>query len=1356
MKWKLRDLIDIEGNQQLLESFSGVMGIATSIVEMDGEVVVKVQWQSVCERYHRANPESSKACIESNTVLARQTLLDEDIVIYECKNGLTDVAAPIMIEGEHVGNVFGSQFFMKEPDMDFFRKQAEGYGFPKQKYLKSLSEVRIIPKDQLSRIMTFLGNFAKVIASSGLEKIRALELSEELKQHQIELEEMVASRTASVIARDNMLNSMDIGAMKVDLNCFVIAINASCELLLGLTPRVAVGLSVEDILEPVIRKQILEVIFSCFKDKFAVTEMLFWNGKSVECRISPTIEAGEIVDAILTLHDVTEEFRLRRQMERTQFVVDESQDEIYYLNNQGSIVYGNKAFREKMGWDEKTLLTKSIRDVLYQKNIGWWKRQVSVLRKSGVCQLETEQTRHDGVSYPVDISCRYVEFAGGAYYCVFARDITTKKKLEQDLAEREINFRNLFERSVDGICIIDIDTTQFIDTNQQMLALLRYDSFADIEGRTISDYFPKYQDDGRESEVSFDEKIKAAQEIGGLRFEWVLQRGNGCRFFASFTLNITVFNGQQTIQCVVRDISERKLAENKLKEISFYSDLALDQTQSGYWYLDYQDIEFYYSSEQVIAILGEIPNMQLRYHLENDWKCRIFAAVLDSDESVAKDACDQMSLLVSGGVDKYDSIYPYKRPLDGRIIWVRSQGYLERNAVGDPARLYGVIQDITHQKVAEKKQERTADRFKAQLKVAQYEIKELQEFFGFILTQVLSLTKSEAGSVYYYDTEKGAFFNVSKVGGKPITRMILGEEELLMWDEKEFGREYFIINDLKKIPQGSLAMPFDCHIQRLLGVPLYFEEVLLCVVWVANKDSGYSETDSDQLRLMMDFTWKTVDNFNYSRSLVFAKEVAEKANKAKSVFLANMSHEIRTPINVIIGMTHLLGQTPLDERQQKFCGKIEKGANHLLRGVTGILDFSELEGDRMEIGMTPFALSSLIESAELYLEQVVIEKQIVAKATVSDEARSALVFGDEARVRQIIIQLIDNAVKYTSEGEIELKVVVSAVDDVTLEAQFVVSDTGVGMSEEELDIAFEPFAQSDFSFTRKHGGFGLGLALCKRMAEKMGGEMSMDSQLAQGSCVDLVLPFRLACDSDLFEQQDDILSESHTSIMAQSDSLNSTFAVSENMLIDIESGIVRSGGNSMLYEDLLHKFRERFEEVELFFQGSSWKKRTEEAIRNIHTVKSVAGNLGIADLQLCAEKIERKMRSNKAAQETIDELIALYKRVVDEIVLLFPVQQRRAGDVARGVDTDELLELLIQLESPLELAAPKPSKTLIIQGETMVWPLGTEELFLKLKKAVSKYQFEVAQGIVEQLKKELAEKVGRHCEKSKSSAHIDR
>lgn len=1341
MKWKLRDLIDIEGNLQLLESFSDVMGIATSIIDMEGSVVVKVQWQSVCEKYHRANPESSKACLESNTVLARQTLHDEDIAIYECKNGLTDVAAPIIIEGEHVGNVFGSQFFMKDPDLDFFRKQADEYGFPKQQYLNSLSEVRVIPENQLNRIMTFLGNFAKVIASSGLEKLRALELSEDLKQHQVELEEMVASRTASIIARDNMLNSMDIGAMKVDSNYSVIAINASCELLLGLTPRVAVGLSVEDIIEPVKRKQISEVISSCFKNKSAANDMLFWNGKSIECRISPTIKAGKIVTAILTLHDVTEEFRLRRQMERTQFVVDESQDEIYYINNQGSIVYGNKVFREKMGWNEKTLLTKSIRDVFYQKNFGWWKRQISVLRKSGVCQLETEQTRHDGVSYPVDISCRYVEFAGGAYYCVFARDITTKKNMEQDLAEREINFRNLFERSVDGICIVDIDTTQFIDINQQMLALLRHDSFADIEGRTISDYFPKYQNDGNESEVSFGEKIKAAQETGGLRFEWVLQRGNGSRFIASFTLNITVYNGQQTIQCVVRDISERKLAENKLKEISFYSDLALDQTQSGYWYLDYQDVDFYYSSEQVIAILGEIPNIQLRYHLDNDWKCRIFDAVLDSDGSVAKEAYEQMSLLVNGGVDKYDSTYPYKRPLDGRVIWVRSQGYLERNEAGEPARLYGVIQDITNQKMAEKKQERTAERFKAQLKVAQYEIKELGTFFCFILTQVLSLTKSEAGSVYYYDTEKGAFFNVSEVGGKTITRKILGEEEALMWDEKQFGRERFIINKFEYDQKTPLAMPFDCHIQRLLGVPLYFEEVLLCVVWVANKDFNYSATDSDQLSLMMDFTWKTVDNFNFSRSLVFAKEVAEKANKAKSVFLANMSHEIRTPINAIVGMTHLLGQTQLDERQQNYCGKIKKGANQLLRGVTGILDFSELEGDRMKIDAIPFALSSLIGSAELYLKQAVIEKQLVAKSAVSDEARSALMFGDEARVRQILIQLIDNAVKYTSKGEVELKIVVSRVDDVTIEVQFVVSDTGVGMSEEELGLAFEPFAQSDFSFTRKHGGFGLGLALCKRMAEKMGGEMSMDSQPARGSCVDLVLLFRLACESDFFKQKDDRFSEMHSTVTAQSDPLNTAFAVSENKLIDIETGIVRSGGSRMLYEDLLHKFRKRYYEVKSFFQVSSWESCIEETARIIHTVKSVAGNLGIADLQLCAEKIEQKMRSNKVTQEEIDDLIVLYKKVVDEIMLFSPVKHGAAGDVARGVDTSELLELLVQLESPLELATPGPSKKLVIQGETMIWPLGTEGLFLKLKKSVSKYQFEVAQGIVEQLKKELAEKV---------------
>jgi PAS domain S-box-containing protein len=354
-------------------------------------------------------------------------------------------------------------------------------------------------------------------------------------------------------------------------------------------------------------------------------------------------------------------------------------------------------------------------------------------------------------------------------------------------------------------------------------------------------------------------------------------------------------------------------------------------------------------------------------------------------------------------------------------------------------------------------------------------------------------TLNERGMLTYLNSEaeKMLGWTLDELKGKPIHPVIhyqkpdgshLPSEEcpifLSMRNNKVYRSEdeVFFHKDGTQIPISMVGAPLLDYNNKLIGSVACFRDV--------SKQRAIKE------------------------QLTKAKETAEQTSRLKSDFLSTMSHEIRTPMNGIIGMTDLLFDTPLNEEQLEFANIIKSSSHALLAIINDILDFSKIESGQLTIETTEFSLQNVLEGSAEVVAVKAYEKSL-SLMTFIDPVLPERVIGDPTRLRQILLNFLSNAIKFTAQGSVHLNAkLVNKVNDI-VHIRIEVIDTGIGISAEAKERLFQPFSQADSSTTRKYGGTGLGLSISKRLIELMKGEIDVNSVPGEGSTFWVELPFKI-------------------------------------------------------------------------------------------------------------------------------------------------------------------------------------------------------------------------------------------------------
>jgi PAS domain S-box-containing protein len=441
--------------------------------------------------------------------------------------------------------------------------------------------------------------------------------------------------------------------------------------------------------------------------------------------------------------------------------------------------------------------------------------------------------------------------------------------------------------------------------------------------------------------------------------------------------------------------------------------------------------------------------------------------------------------------------YRIIRP-DGSLRWINDSSVPITDQTGKVYRICGVAEDITERIYAEESLRISQARFAGILEIAK--------------DAIISVDEHQRIILFNQGAEKIFCYSSGEILGKPLDILLpqrfisLHQQHLRNFGTiKEKAREMGEKREVWGLRKDGKEFPCEASISKLeIGKEVIFTVILRDITERKQAQDALQQLNSE---LEARVEQRTAALRDTNEQLLLTNAQLARATRLKDEFLANMSHELRTPLNAILGMSEVLLEevyAPLTDRQKKALTTIEKSGRHLLELINDILDLSKIESGKVDLELQPVSVSHLCDSSLTFVKQQANQKNIQIKSNVPKEIGEVIV--DERRMRQILINLLNNAVKFTPNGgRVMLEV---EADNPAETISFRVKDTGIGIAPEDMGKLFQAFVQVDSSLTRNYSGTGLGLALVRRIAELHDGSVTLESEVGKGSCFTVILPLK--------------------------------------------------------------------------------------------------------------------------------------------------------------------------------------------------------------------------------------------------------
>ncbi len=630
-----------------------------------------------------------------------------------------------------------------------------------------------------------------------------------------------------------------------------------------------------------------------------------------------------------------------------------------------------------------------------------------------------------------------------------SQDITERKAADKALQEAEEKYRSIFEHSSDGIFQNTADG-QFVSANPALARMLGFDSPEELMSTRHDIEHQGYVDPTMRD--AFRQKLETEGSITG--FEYEVYRKDGTKIWVSENARIVRDAAGHALyyEGSVQDITERTRAKEELKRSEERLAAAQKMAQVGSWEWDLITHEVIWSDQQY-RLFGLEPG-------EHEATHQFFLSLVCP--SARRDAMRWFNAVRAMKKSSRMDIPVVHADGEERIL--NSWADVVLDDAGNVVRVVGTSQDVTEREKAERALGESEERFQLVSRATSDAIWDWD-----MVGNNLSFSESFGTLFGYYagEFESTMAFWMNAVHPDDHDKLQAGLDAFIASREESWSAEYRF-----RCADGSYAFVFDR-------------------AYVVRDAAGKAVRMAGS---MQDITAQK----EAGEDLRVAKEAAEAASRAKSEFLANMSHEIRTPMNGIIGMTDLALETDLNRDQREYLGMVRSSAHSLLGLINDILDFSKIEAGMLELEAIDFSLRDCIAGVLKPLGLRADEKGLELAADIPAKVPDHFV-GDSMRLRQILINLTANAIKFTERGEVIITVASQAAPDGENELHFSVADTGIGIPAEKQKTIFEAFAQADGSTTRTHGGTGLGLSIASQLIQKMQGKIWLESKVGEGT-----------------------------------------------------------------------------------------------------------------------------------------------------------------------------------------------------------------------------------------------------------------